>query len=149
MLRQLHEKENNKEKIKIIKDSLKEIVQRQLELQKRLNKKDTKLFGKFNTENNSKKNIDNLLYNIMCLKQELSEIVDYLPFKKWKHYSKDEFINTENGGKLNLWEIKLEAIDCLHFLINIFLILGMNSDNILKLYIFKNNVNHKRQDNNY
>lgn len=149
MLKQFHKIEKDNKKIKVIKDSLKEIVQRQLKLQKRLNSKKTKLFGKFDTKDNSQKNINNLLFNVLCLKQELSELVDFLPFKTWKHYTKKDFISTEYGGRLNLWEIKLEAIDCLHFLVNIFLILGMNSKDILELYLFKNKINHKRQDNNY
>lgn len=46
-------------------------------------------------------------------------------------------------------EIKFEMIDILHFMLNMFMSLGMDSEEIFKLYFLKNKENFDRQDRGY
>ena len=46
-------------------------------------------------------------------------------------------------------EIKFELIDQLHFFLNKFMALGMDAEEIFKLYYLKNQHNFERQDNGY
>lgn len=46
-------------------------------------------------------------------------------------------------------EVKFEMIDTFHFIMNKFIALGMDSEEIFKLYYLKNAENFKRQENGY
>lgn len=74
---------------------------------------------------------------LACL-AELAEIIDAAQFKHWK---KAKPINRE--------ALKMEWIDMLHFVIEGMLILGMDADEIAKMYSWKNSENHNRQDKGY
>lgn len=65
-------------------------------------------------------------------------------FKEWKHYdwTDEEILQHHNAAKE-------EFIDVLHFIWNIALALGLDSDEIIQIYADKNITNHLRQDNNY
>ena len=65
-------------------------------------------------------------------------------FKSWKTYGWSE----EEQAK-HLAAAKEEFIDVLHFIWNIALALGMDADEIMKIYADKNITNHLRQDNGY
>ena len=65
-------------------------------------------------------------------------------FKDWKTYDWNEEEKAEH-----LANAKEEFIDVLHFIWNIALALGMDSDEIIKIYSDKNITNHLRQDTGY
>lgn len=71
-------------------------------------------------------------------------------WKPWKqeHATKRETLINDLSDKDQL-EIKFEMIDILHFVLNMFMALGMDSDEIFKLYFLKNAENFARQDNGY
>ncbi len=73
-----------------------------------------------------------------ALSQEVSELIDSVPWKWWAKYQKFDAQNA-----------RVEAIDILHFLISIFQVLGMSSDDVFEVYCKKNAVNHHRQDTGY
>ncbi len=82
-----------------------------------------------------------LLEFISCLIEEVVEIRTELPMRK--HWSSKRF-NEPDWAK-----VKEELIDSLHFMLSLFLILGMDSNEICGLYMMKNKVNHKRQEEGY
>lgn len=65
-------------------------------------------------------------------------------FKDWKTYNWSEEEKAQH-----LAAAKEEFVDVLHFIWNIALALGMDSDEIIQIYADKNIVNHLRQDNGY
>lgn len=71
-------------------------------------------------------------------------------WKKWKarHGEAQEKRICDMSQEDQL-EIKFEMIDILHFMLNMFMALGMDSEEIFKLYFLKNKENFDRQDNAY
>ena len=90
--------------------------------------------------------------NARELDRELNELVDSLPFKSWKDYTKqqerwalfrDEYTSEE-------WlEIQYEWVDALHFLLNIGCMLEIDAEKAFALYISKNQENRDRQQRRY
>lgn len=112
--------ENEKEKLNIL-------FERQLNLQERL--------GNFPLRENHQEFITT---QSVALIDEIMEALRETPWKPWK---KQQQYNQEN--------FKEELIDAWHFLINLSLASGMNADELFNRFINKNNINHKRQDNEY
>ena len=73
-----------------------------------------------------------------ALGQELSELIDSVPWKWWAKY--------QNFDKQNA---KVEVIDMFHFLISIAQTLGLDHEDIYEAYMKKNRVNFDRQDSGY
>ena len=65
-------------------------------------------------------------------------------FKAWKTYDW-----TIEEKQKHLANAKEEFVDVLHFIWNIALALGMDSDEIIRIYADKNTVNHTRQNTGY
>ena len=75
--------------------------------------------------------------------EEVVEMFREMPYhKSWKDYSH----LTEEEVKHQEQLMKEEAIDALHFLINIFLSLGMDAEEIIHMYKEKNSINYQRQE---
>lgn len=55
---------------------------------------------------------------ILCIADEMSEILNWLPWKHWKDYS---------TFKLESNELKFEIIDILHFYVNLLQVMGLDS----------------------
>ena len=73
--------------------------------------------------------------------EEVTEMLRELPYhKSWKDYS------NLNLDDLISKRAKEEAIDILHFMINIFLSLDMDEEEIINMYKEKNEVNYDRQN---
>lgn len=87
-----------------------------------------------------------LLDMVHCLDSEVSELRDGLPWKHWKNYKEQEMWYNDEDKKAYLG---FEAIDILHFLMETFILLGYDAEDILKLYMVKNVENFKRQDVGY
>ena len=73
-----------------------------------------------------------------AMQQELSELVDSVPWKWWAKYQKFDEQNA-----------KVEVIDLFHFLISLAQVLGMTAEDVHEIYTKKNKVNHNRQDSGY
>ncbi|MEK5205184.1 dUTP diphosphatase [Bacillus sp. FSL R10-2789] len=77
------------------------------------------------------------------LMEEVMEMFREMPFhKSWKDYSGLTPKEVEEQDQL----MREEAIDALHFMINIFLALDMNEAEIIGMYKEKNKLNYQRQE---
>ncbi|MED4262028.1 hypothetical protein [Priestia aryabhattai] len=77
------------------------------------------------------------------LMEEVMEMFREMPYhKSWKDYSGWDEVDLMQQHQL----MKEEAIDAFHFMINIFLVLGMDEEEVMKMYKEKNNLNYKRQE---
>ena len=86
-----------------------------------------------------------IMNHILYAEAEMHEMLRELEgFKSWKTYdwSPDEAAE-------HLAAAKEEFIDMLHFIWNVALALGLDSDEIIQIYADKNITNHLRQDNGY
>jgi dimeric dUTPase (all-alpha-NTP-PPase superfamily) len=73
----------------------------------------------------------------LALRQEAAEAIDSLDWKWWK---KDE----------DDWDnIKIELVDMLHFWVSMCTVAGLSADDVIDLYLKKNQLNHKRQNEGY
>lgn len=73
-----------------------------------------------------------------ALQQEISELIDSVPWKWWAKYQ-----------KLDLQNAKVEVVDALHFLVSLAQVLGLTADDLFEAYCKKNKINFQRQDNGY
>ena len=70
-------------------------------------------------------------------RQEAAEAIDSLNWKWWKK-------DTDN------WDnIKVELVDMLHFWVSMCTVAGLSADEAVDLYLKKNQLNHKRQNEGY
>ena len=79
-----------------------------------------------------------LLNYTRAMQQELAELTDSVPWKRWAKYQKFDEQNA-----------RVEVVDLLHFLISLAQVLGMSADDVLQAYLKKNEVNFKRQESGY
>lgn len=104
-------------------------------MQSKLN---ARILGK-NPEEVMQKNVTEwLLKYSLALRQEVSELVDCVPWKWWAHYQKEDVEHA-----------KVELIDIIHFVISLAQTLGMSSEDVFNTYMKKNSVNFQRQDAGY
>ena len=121
-----------------MKDKLDEIFNHQKQLQTRLG-----IYEKINKNDSMKQQYINQM--ILALHEEAVEIMretayknpEYMPFG-WK-----------KGQQFNNEKFKEEIIDIIHFVMNLCIISGMDSDEIYNRYLNKNKENFIRQDDNY
>lgn len=73
-----------------------------------------------------------------AMQQEMSELIDSVPWKWWAKYQKFDEQNA-----------KVEIVDMFHFLISLAQVMGMTADDIYEAYLKKNKVNHERQNSGY
>ena len=73
-----------------------------------------------------------------AMSQEMSELIDSVPWKWWAKYQKFDEQN-----------VRVEIIDLFHFLISLAQTVGMTSDDVFQAYLKKNEINHKRQESGY
>lgn len=70
-------------------------------------------------------------------RQEAAEAIDSLNWKWWKKDSDD-------------WDnIKVELVDMLHFWVSMCTVAGLTANDVVDLYLKKNQLNHKRQNEGY
>ncbi len=73
----------------------------------------------------------------LALRQESAEAIDSLNWKWWKKDNDD-------------WDnIKIELVDMLHFWVSMCTVAGVSADEVIDLYLKKNQLNHKRQNEGY
>jgi len=73
-----------------------------------------------------------------AMSQELSELIDSVPWKWWAKYQKFDIQNA-----------KIEVVDLFHFLVSLAQTLGMSAEDVHQIYTKKNKVNHQRQESGY
>lgn len=73
-----------------------------------------------------------------AMQQEISELIDSVPWKWWAKYQEFDEQNA-----------KVEVVDLFHFLISLAQVLGMTPEDVHEAYLKKNKVNHERQDSGY
>ena len=73
-----------------------------------------------------------------AMQQELSELVDSVPWKWWAKYQEFDKQNA-----------RVEVVDLFHFLVSLAQTLGMTAEDVFDAYIAKNKVNHQRQETGY
>lgn len=73
-----------------------------------------------------------------AMQQELSELVDSVPWKWWAKYQ-----------TLDLQNARVEVVDLFHFLVSLAQVLGMTAEDIYSAYQKKNKVNLERQASGY
>lgn len=117
-----------------ILDMLSQIVEKQKEFQEFLK---VKLPNSIE-EMCEKENIENLVFQILAMFDEVSEALACIPWKPWKKVQ---------GFNLN--SFKEELIDIFHFLINCCLYVGMSSEDIFNEFMRKNKINWERQKDGY
>lgn len=122
-------------------DSLKQLLAMQTSLQERVDKldeyKNSDMYGKCRE----------IIYNAHCFQAEIQELLDRMPWKAWKNYTEEQLKDwTSEEQKV---ETFFEAIDALHFALNIFIILDMSAEEIVAYYKAKNKENFDRQNRNY
>jgi len=80
-----------------------------------------------------------------ALSSEVQELKDCINWKFWATEGKDK----QYKKILEFKNAKIEAIDCLHFLITIFQILDLTPEEILRIYKLKHEKNIIRANTNY
>lgn len=77
---------------------------------------------------------------ILCIQDELCEVLNWTPWKHWKQY---------HGKPADQLEIQYELVDILHFLLDLMLIWKMTPRDVFSIYLVKNRENHRRQEAGY
>jgi len=112
--------------------TLQDIFDKQIELNKRI-KPD--LYEVIQTDPELKRQW--FLNFELALRQESSEAIDSLNWKWWKKDDED-------------WDnIKVELVDMLHFWVSMCTVAGLSAQDVMTLYMKKNKLNFKRQDEGY
>ncbi len=109
-------------------------LQALFDMQKKLNKR----IG-VDTDNMDDKEKQKWILNYCrAMSQEISELVDSVPWKWWAKY--------QNFDEQN---IKVEIIDIFHFLISAAQVMGLTAEDVHRIYMQKNKVNFDRQEKGY
>ena len=112
------------------KDMLKDLWDRQEELNLRIGVDTPKM-----TEEDQ---IKWTLNYCRAMTQEIAELTDSVPWKWWAEY---QTFDSQNA--------RVEIVDLFHFLISLAQVMGMSAEDVHRLYVEKNKVNHERQDSGY
>ena len=112
-------------------DKLNELFQMQDSLNKRIGVDSSKIT---NEEDRTKWTLN----YCRAMTQELAELTDSVPWKWWAKYQ-----------KFDLQNARVEVVDLFHFLISLAQVLGMDADEVYKIYLKKNEVNLQRQASGY
>jgi dimeric dUTPase (all-alpha-NTP-PPase superfamily) len=98
----------------------------------------TKLQEKINIINLNKPTNDDIRLMFIGIITEACEALENTNWKPWKKQS-----------QLNIQNFQKEIIDLWHFVINLTIISGLNSETLYNNFLEKNIINKKRQDNEY
>lgn len=87
-----------------------------------------------------------------ALMMEAVELINWIPWKGWTQKLGNSWDRSEGNNQLSdehVKELRNEAVDCLIFTINIFIILGMDTHAIWDIYSEKLDTNEKRLKGGY
>lgn len=88
-----------------------------------------------------KKDYTQLNYTVTALVGEIGEVLQ--ADKNWKCWKRTKDLEVDNEALLD------EVVDVFHFVINMALYLGFDSEDIKRKFFEKNKINFERQKNNY
>lgn len=111
-------------------DKLEEVFRLQRELNERI--------GVHLDDLSEEKKTEWVLNYTRAMQQEMSELIDSVPWKWWAKY--------QNFDEQNA---KVEVVDLFHFLVSLAQVLGMTAEDVYAAYLKKNKVNHQRQESGY
>jgi len=77
-----------------------------------------------------------VLNYLRAMQQEISEAIDETSWKWWK---------APKPNLINEAELKIELVDVLHFWVSACIMLGMEAEDVFRIYKTKNEVNYERQ----
>ncbi len=89
--------------------------------------------------------VEALLAMLTALEMECAELRGWLPWKSWKTYA---LLSHEDLQKARR-EAAVEAVDALHFLFNVMMLLGLTPKMLFALYQVKLEENRKRAEGGY
>lgn len=75
----------------------------------------------------------------LAMSQEIGELVDSTNWKWWR--TKVDLFDEQN--------LKVELVDILHFWVSACQVMGLSAEDVHRMYMQKNAVNRKRQDEGY
>jgi len=75
----------------------------------------------------------------LAMSQEIAELVDSTNWKWWR--TKVDLFDEQN--------LKVELVDILHFWVSACQVMGLSAEDVHRMYMQKNAVNRKRQDEGY
>jgi dimeric dUTPase (all-alpha-NTP-PPase superfamily) len=75
----------------------------------------------------------------LAMSQEIAELVDSTNWKWWRR--KVDLFDEQN--------LKVELVDILHFWVSACQVMGLDAEDVHRMYMQKNAVNRKRQDSGY
>ena len=75
----------------------------------------------------------------LAMTQEIAELVDSTNWKWWR--TKVDLFDEQN--------LKVELVDILHFWVSACQVMGLSAEDVHRMYMQKNAVNRKRQDDGY
>jgi len=75
----------------------------------------------------------------LAMSQEIAELVDSTNWKWWR--TKVDLFDEQN--------IRVELVDILHFWVSACQVMGLSAEDVHRMYMQKNAVNRKRQDEGY
>lgn len=86
----------------------------------------------------SKQNVENIKNQLFAMVDEVMEASREIPWKAWK-----------KNQNFHVHEFRMELIDILHFLINTFILVGMEVSDVENYFLSKHATNIKRQEDGY
>lgn len=75
----------------------------------------------------------------LAMSQEIAELIDSTNWKWWR--TKVDLFDEQN--------LKVELVDILHFWVSACQVMGLDAEDVHRMYMQKNAVNRKRQDEGY
>jgi len=75
----------------------------------------------------------------LAMSQEIAELIDSTNWKWWR--TKVDLFDEQN--------LKVELVDILHFWVSACQVMGLSAEDVHRMYMQKNAVNRKRQDEGY
>ncbi|EKD26498.1 MAG: dUTPase [uncultured bacterium] len=105
------------------------------QLQASLNKK---IGLEFTPDMTEEQKAEWILNYTRAMSQEISELIDSVPWKWWAKYQKFDAQN-----------VVVELIDILHFWISACQVMNLSSEDVFRIYSKKHEINVKRQNDGY
>ena len=118
-------------------DKLKYMLEKQRELQNKLG-----IYEKIENEGDKQQYINQM---ILAIQEEAIEIMRETAYKNPEYVK----FGWKKGQKSNPELFKEEIVDLWHFLMNLIIISGMDTDEFFQRYLNKNDLNHKRKEERY
>ncbi|MCK4414172.1 MAG: dUTPase [Candidatus Eisenbacteria sp.] len=119
-------------------DKLEEIFERQRDLNRYTFEKNS-LVGFDEIPRNRELQNEWLRKYALAMTQEISELVDSTNWKWWR--TKVDLFDEQNA--------KVELIDILHFWVSACQVMGLTPEDVLRMYVQKNEINAQRQKAGY